>query len=210
MLRQRVNGSTLPMSSGPGHALVCVHGSLGDFRTWMPVMGLLSRRHRMIAVSCGIPGALGRQGRRLQDGPARRDLIGFIEWLSIGRGRLMGHSAAATSPSGVAQPRRNWSAGWCWPSPARARRQPCRRARGARRHAGPQPGHRGEDQGRRRRAAAWRSSWRRSRGPDGWRDLPAGGQAAARDNARTILGQANEDAGRSPVPMRRRSARRPC
>ncbi len=37
---------------GPrGAPLVCVHGSLGDFRIWSAVIGPLSKRHRVIAVS---------------------------------------------------------------------------------------------------------------------------------------------------------------
>ena len=34
---------------GQGPALVCVHGSIGDFRTWSSVLGPLSRARRVVA-----------------------------------------------------------------------------------------------------------------------------------------------------------------
>ena len=48
----RVNGYDMAyLEVGEGHPLVCVHGTLGDFRTWYSVLGPLSTRHRVIAVS---------------------------------------------------------------------------------------------------------------------------------------------------------------
>ena len=47
-----VNGTDMAfLEVGQGPVLVCVHGSLGDFRTWSPVLGPLSQRHRVIAIS---------------------------------------------------------------------------------------------------------------------------------------------------------------
>jgi len=52
MLHWRVNGYDLAYTQvGQGEPLVCVHGSLNDFRIWSPVLGLLSRRHCVIAPS---------------------------------------------------------------------------------------------------------------------------------------------------------------
>nr|WP_294552880.1 hypothetical protein [uncultured Rhodopila sp.] len=52
MLRQRVNGYDMAhIDIGGGEPLVCIHGSLGDFRTWCPVLGPLSQRHRVIVPS---------------------------------------------------------------------------------------------------------------------------------------------------------------
>jgi pimeloyl-ACP methyl ester carboxylesterase len=48
----RVNGydmAYLEVRQGP--PLVCVHGSLCDFRVWSAVLGPLTRKHRVIAVS---------------------------------------------------------------------------------------------------------------------------------------------------------------
>src|SRR5262249_37926160 len=51
-----VNGYDMAyLEVGQGEAgnppLVCVHGTLGDFRTWYAVLGPLSKKHRVIAVS---------------------------------------------------------------------------------------------------------------------------------------------------------------
>jgi esterase len=52
MLHQHINGSDMAyIEVGEGSPLVCVHGSLCDFRIWSCVLGPLSRRHRVIAPS---------------------------------------------------------------------------------------------------------------------------------------------------------------
>ena len=54
----KVNGYDMAyLEVGHGPPLVCVHGTLGDFRTWSAVMGPLSRTHRVIADQ---PGGLGQ------------------------------------------------------------------------------------------------------------------------------------------------------
>jgi len=48
----RVNGYDMAyLDIGKGPPLVCVHGSLCDFRNWSPVLGPLTTRHRVISVS---------------------------------------------------------------------------------------------------------------------------------------------------------------
>src|SRR5262245_3290574 len=48
----RVNGYHMAyLEVGEGPPLVCVHGTLGDFRTWYAVLGPLSKKHRVIAIS---------------------------------------------------------------------------------------------------------------------------------------------------------------
>jgi hypothetical protein len=48
----RVNGYDMAyLEVGQGAPLVCVHGSLCDFRVWSAVLGPLTRKHRVIAVS---------------------------------------------------------------------------------------------------------------------------------------------------------------
>ena len=48
----RVNGYDMAyLDVGEGPPLVCVHGTLGDFRTWYSVLGPLSKKHRVIAMS---------------------------------------------------------------------------------------------------------------------------------------------------------------
>ena len=52
MQHLRVNNYDMSyIEVGGGVPLVCVHGSLCDFRIWSPVLGPLSRQHRVIAVS---------------------------------------------------------------------------------------------------------------------------------------------------------------
>ena len=47
-----VNGYDMAyLDVGEGPPLVCVHGSLCDFRIWSSVLGPLTRKHRVIAVS---------------------------------------------------------------------------------------------------------------------------------------------------------------
>ncbi len=47
-----VNGYDMVyLGVGEGPPLVCVHGSLSDFRIWHCVVGPLSKRHRVIAPS---------------------------------------------------------------------------------------------------------------------------------------------------------------
>src|SRR4030081_1520966 len=47
-----VNGYDMAfLEVGQGPPLVCVHGSLCDFRIWSCVLGPLSRKHRVITVS---------------------------------------------------------------------------------------------------------------------------------------------------------------
>src|SRR5260370_13179041 len=47
-----VNGYDMAyLEVGNGPPLVCVHGTLGDFRTWSAVLGPLSRQRRVIPVS---------------------------------------------------------------------------------------------------------------------------------------------------------------
>jgi|ERR1700730_12450882 hypothetical protein len=48
----RVNGYDMAyLDVGNGPPLVCVHGSLCDFRIWSAVLGPLTQKHRLIAVS---------------------------------------------------------------------------------------------------------------------------------------------------------------
>lgn len=74
MLHQRVNGYDMAyIEVGQGKPLVCVHGSLCDFRLWSPVLGPLSRRYCVIAPSLRrFPRALGWHRRGLHHRRARR------------------------------------------------------------------------------------------------------------------------------------------
>ncbi|MBU2533738.1 MAG: alpha/beta hydrolase [Alphaproteobacteria bacterium] len=79
---------------GSGPPLVLVHGSLGDYRVWSPVMGPMSRCHRVIALSLRhfFPEHWDGTGSDFTIPQHVDDLIKFIEALGIGPVDLCGHS----------------------------------------------------------------------------------------------------------------------
>src|SRR3954469_11957277 len=90
-----VNGTDIAyLEVGRGPPLVCVHGSLGDFRTWSAVLGPLSKQHRVIAVSLRhfFPEHWDALGDTYSIAQHVADLIGFMEKLDAGPVDLMGHS----------------------------------------------------------------------------------------------------------------------
>ena len=66
-----------------GLPLLCVHGTLGDFRTWSAVLGPLSKRHRVISVSLRhfFPEHWDGVGDDYLMARHVADVIGFIERL---------------------------------------------------------------------------------------------------------------------------------
>lgn len=100
MLHLRVNDTDMAyIALGPtvgkgGTPLVCIHGSLGDFRSWNPVLGPLSRRHRVIVPSLRhfFPEAWDGKGGNYSIPQHTADVIAFIEGLKLGPVHLMGHS----------------------------------------------------------------------------------------------------------------------
>ena len=93
MLHMRVNGYDMPyISVGQGAPLVCVHGSLGDFRSWSCVLGPLSRHHRVITPSLRryFPEHWDGVGDGFTVAQHVADLIAFLEGLE-GEIDLLGH-----------------------------------------------------------------------------------------------------------------------
>jgi pimeloyl-ACP methyl ester carboxylesterase len=92
---------------GSGAPLVCVHGSLCDFRIWSTVLGPLSRAHRVIAVSMRhyFPEHWDGVGPGFTMAQHVADAIGFIEVLGEGPVNLMGHSRGGHIAFRVAQRR---------------------------------------------------------------------------------------------------------
>jgi pimeloyl-ACP methyl ester carboxylesterase len=108
MLRQRVNGYDISyIAVGEGIPLVCVHGTLGDLRVWSPVIGPLSQRHRVIAVSLRhfFPERWDGAGTDYKVTQHVADVVGFIEALGEGPVDLMGHSRGGHIAFRVAQER---------------------------------------------------------------------------------------------------------
>ena len=91
----KVNDYTMSyLDIGQGPPLVCVHGSLNDFRTWAAVMGPLSAGRRLIIPSLRhyFPERWNGQGGQFKMAQHVDDMIAFIEALSLGPVDLIGHS----------------------------------------------------------------------------------------------------------------------
>ncbi len=95
MKRLTVNGFAMPyLDIGEGQPVVCIHGSMNDFRAWAAVMGPLSRNNRLIIPSlrhffpdkCVGEPATYRMAQHVED------VIAFIEGLDCGPVDLIGHS----------------------------------------------------------------------------------------------------------------------
>ena len=101
-----VNGTDMAyLDVGKGSPLVCVHGSLCDFRIWHAVLGPLSKKHRVIALSLRhfFPEQWDGNGDTYSIAQHVSDVIGFIEKLNIGPVDLMGHSRGGHVSFRVAQ-----------------------------------------------------------------------------------------------------------
>jgi pimeloyl-ACP methyl ester carboxylesterase len=91
----RVNGYDMAyLDVGNGPPLVCVHGSLCDFRIWSAVLGPLTQKHRLIAVSLRhfFPEQWDGVGDGYSIAQHVDDMIAFLEKLEAGPVDLMGHS----------------------------------------------------------------------------------------------------------------------
>ena len=80
--------------TGKGPPLVCVHGTLGDFRTWYSVIGPLSKTRRVISVSLRhfYPEHWDGVGDDYRMSQHVADVIAFIEQVNPKPVDLMGHS----------------------------------------------------------------------------------------------------------------------
>ncbi len=103
-----VNGYNMAyLDLGHGPPLVCVHGSLCDFRVWSAVLGPLTRKHRVIAVSLRhfFPEHWNGVGDTYSIAQHVADMIAFIESLGTGPVDLVGHSRGGHVSFRVAQQR---------------------------------------------------------------------------------------------------------
>lgn len=108
MKHLHVNGYDMAyIELGAGEPLVCIHGSLGDFRSWNPVLGPLSRRHRLFVPSLRrfFPEAWDGKGGGFTIPQHVDDTIAFIEKLAVGPVHLMGHSRGGHIAFRVAEQR---------------------------------------------------------------------------------------------------------
>jgi pimeloyl-ACP methyl ester carboxylesterase len=103
-----VNGYDMAyLEVGEGPPLVCVHGTLGDFRTWSAVFGPLSKKHRVISVSLRhfFPEHWDGVGNDYLMAQHVADVIAFIEKLGTKPVDLMGHSRGGHIAFRVAEQR---------------------------------------------------------------------------------------------------------
>jgi pimeloyl-ACP methyl ester carboxylesterase len=103
-----VNGFDMPyLDVGEGPPLVCVHGSLCDFRIWSAVLGPLTRQHRVIAVSLRhfFPAHWDGVGDTYSIAQHVDDVIAFIGAFDTRPIDLMGHSRGGHICFRVAQRR---------------------------------------------------------------------------------------------------------
>src|SRR5450631_3935803 len=103
-----VNGYDMAyLEVGRGPPLLCVHGTLGDFRTWSAVLGPLSKTRRVIALSLRhfFPEHWDGEGSDYTMAQHVADVIGFIEQLKAGPLDLIGHSRGGHIAFRVAEQR---------------------------------------------------------------------------------------------------------
>lgn len=195
MLRQRVNGYDMAyIAVGQGEPLVCVHGSLCDFRVWSPVLGPLSSRNRVIALSLRhfFPEHWDGVGNGFTIAQHVADLIGFLGALG-GKANLLGHSRGGHVAFRVAQQRPDLLSRVVLSEPGGdldasllpevAAAPPPLHAHVA---AAAEKIASGDVEG------GLASFVDAMNGPGVWRRLPPATQQGVRDNARTLLGQVNE------------------
>jgi pimeloyl-ACP methyl ester carboxylesterase len=104
----RVNGYDMAyLDVGSGPTLVCVHGSLCDFRIWGSVIGPLTAKHRVIALSLRhfFPDHWDGTGDTYSIVQHVDDVIAFIAQTELEPVDLMGHSRGGHISFRVAQQR---------------------------------------------------------------------------------------------------------
>jgi pimeloyl-ACP methyl ester carboxylesterase len=107
----RVNGYDMAYleigEANAGPPLVCVHGSLNDFRVWSGVVGPLSKQHRVICVSLRhfFPEAWDGKGDTYSIAQHVDDVIAFLEQVEPRPVDLLGHSRGGHICFRVAQRR---------------------------------------------------------------------------------------------------------
>lgn len=108
MQHHRINGYDLAtLDVGRGAPLLLVHGSLDDFRIWGPMLGPLSRQRRVIAPSLRhfFPAHWDGVGEGFTIAQHVADVIGLIEALGGSPIDLVGHSRGGHIAFRVAQQR---------------------------------------------------------------------------------------------------------
>lgn len=180
---------------GQGRPLVCVHGTINDFRFWSAVLGPLSRKHRVIALSLRhyFPEQWDGRGGKFTIAQHVADVIGFIEGLEAGKVDLFGHSRGGHIAFRVAQQR-----------PDLLRKLVLAEPGGTLNSSSPKAENMDMSWERQRNALAaekieagdidggLKSLIESINGEGVWAQMPEAVKQEFRDNARTLIGQINE------------------
>ena len=95
-------------SLGRGEPIVFVHGWLGSWRYWVPVMEVLAGRHRTYALDLWGFGDSSKEQERY-DVPTYVDmLVSFLDSLGLGRVPLVGHTLGAAISTELAARSGEW------------------------------------------------------------------------------------------------------
>lgn len=202
MQKRMINGYEMSFTDiGPGASkdapsLVCVHGSLNDYRAWWPIMGPLTRRRRVIAPSLRhyFPEHWDGQGGSFTIAQHVGDMIAFIEALGVGPVDLMGHSRGGHIAFRIAEARPDLLRRLVLAEPggeldaSLAASSPTGGASAPRTYVAEaaQKMHAGDING------GLRTFKDGVDGPGAWDGLPPADQQLRRDNAFTLLAQTNE------------------
>jgi pimeloyl-ACP methyl ester carboxylesterase len=191
----RVNGYDMAyLEVGEGRPLVCVHGTLGDFRTWYPVLGPLSKQHRVISVSLRhfFPENWNGADDDYRMAQHVADVIAFIEQIRPAPVDLMGHSRGGHIAFRVAQARPELLRRLVLAEPGGDLDASLAPAEGAhpplaaRTARSVEMVRAGDIEG------ALRNFYEGIEGDGTWRRVPAAAKQQLRDNVVTFLGQINE------------------
>ena len=182
---------------GQGRPLVCVHGTLGDFRTWSAVQGPLSKGHRVISLSLRrfFPEHWDGVGDDYLMAQHVADMIGFLEKLGDGPIDLMGHSRGGHISFRIAQQRPDLLRKLVLAEPggeldatlAPAASGPTPSQRAARMSASADKVKAGDIEG------ALKLFFDTIEGDGAWGRLPTVAKQQLRDNVFTLIGQAGEN-----------------
>ena len=193
----RVNDYNMAyLEVGQGPPLVCVHGTLGDFRTWSAVVGPLSRQCRVISLSLRrfFPEHWDGVGNDFLIAQHVDDVIGFIERLDSGPVSLMGHSRGGHIAFRVAGQRPDLLRKLILAEPGGELDQsldpaavPGTSPRAANITAAAEKIANGDIEG------GLMGFFDNIAGQGGWARLPAAPKQQLRDNAFTLIGQAGEN-----------------
>jgi pimeloyl-ACP methyl ester carboxylesterase len=192
----RVNGYDMAyLEVGQGPPLVCVHGTLGDFRTWYAVLGPLSKKRRVIAVSLRhfFPEHWDGVGDDYRMAQHVADVIAFIEQIEPKPIDLMGHSRGGHISFRVAQQRPDLLRKLVLAEPGGEldatldATPPAPSALNARISASAEKVRAGDIDG------GLQIFFDGIDGEGAWARLPAAPKQQLRDNARTLIGQVHEN-----------------